>query len=578
MPITYPNINYAWGSLIIEECIRLGIDYFCIAPGSRSSPLSVSAARHPKANCFVHFDERGLAFHALGYVAATKKPAVLICTSGTAAANFLPAIIEASKKKLPLIVMTADRPPELRFTGSVQTIDQVGIFGKYTVWATDMPCPDKAIDPQVVLTTIDQAVYQAIRRGGVVHLNCMFREPLAPINSKEKWGNYFDALKSWQTSTKPYTEYVTAFEQIRIPQTKAIANRINAIKQGLIIVGKVNSDQERQAIIHLARRLGWPIAADISSGLRLGESAPEVIQYMDHILLTASASTIKIDGVIHVGGRMTSKRLDEFVAKQTLLDYIMVLPHALRNDPHHQVTLRIESSALNFCDSVGPLIKNRAQSKLLTQLIKLNKQIDKTIDGFLQDDGRLSEPAVARLVSQEIVKGSGLFLGNSMPIRDMDMYADFKGATVYVNGNRGASGIDGLIASAIGYAQGLKQPVTLMIGDISALHDLNSLAMLKDVQYPVVIVVLNNGGGGIFSFLPIAEYSDVFEKCFGTPHGVTFANAAMMFELQYSQPVDRDQFTKVYRKALSSTTATIIEIMNSRGDNKTFHRTLQGSL
>ncbi len=306
--IKFSTINEVWGSLIIEECVRQGIEYFCVAPGSRSSPLTIAVARHKKLKSFVHFDERGLAFHALGYVSATKRPAVLICTSGTAVANFLPAVIEASKKKLPLIVISADRPPELRQTGSVQTIDQVSIFGKYVVWQTDMPCPDLAIKPAVVLTTIDQAVYQAIRRGGVVHLNCMFRDPLVPaVSSSVKDAGdrtlttYLKTINPWFQIKQPYTEYLTGFENIRIPETKSIANRINAIKNGLIVVGKIGSEAERNTVIHFARRLGWPIFADVASGLRLGEKNEEVIHYYDQLLLTPLAKKLNFDGIIHLG-------------------------------------------------------------------------------------------------------------------------------------------------------------------------------------------------------------------------------------------------------------------------------------
>ena len=184
--MNFANINHCWGTLIIEELSRLGVDYFCVAPGSRSSPLVIALAQNKKVKSFIHFDERGLAFHAMGYAAATKKPVVLICTSGTAAANFYPAIIEASKKKLPLIVLTADRPPELRQTGATQTIDQVGLYGKYVQWATDMPCPDLKINPEFVLTTIDQAWYQAVRKHGIVHINCMFRQPLTLFQTSDE--------------------------------------------------------------------------------------------------------------------------------------------------------------------------------------------------------------------------------------------------------------------------------------------------------------------------------------------------------------------------------------------------------
>jgi 2-succinyl-5-enolpyruvyl-6-hydroxy-3-cyclohexene-1-carboxylate synthase len=575
--MTYPNINHAWGALIVEELLRSGVEYFCLSPGSRCAPLTVQIARHPKAKKFVHFDERGLGFHALGYVTATRRPAVLVCTSGTAVANFLPAIVEAAKKKVPLIVLTADRPPELRQTGAVQTIDQPGIFSKYAVSQTDMPCPDLSIKPEFVLTTIDQAVYQSIRKAGVVHINCMFREPLTPVVAKTAWGNYFDGLKNWQSSTKPYTEYTHGTNFIGIPEMKKAAERINGMKSGIIVAGKLGTDADRGAVLNFARKLGWPIFADVSSGLRLGHKDENIIHYYDQTLLSDKLK-FKIDGVVHFGGRMTSKRFYEYIDSANPSEYVMVLNHSLRSDPFHRVTLRVEAKVADFCDNVKALVKTRTKTKHLTELIKANSKIDKAIDAHLASQQRLTEPAVARLVSQLLPAQSGLYLSNSMPIRDMDMYADFKGKTVRVDGNRGASGIDGLIASACGYAQAIKAPVTLMIGDLAALHDLNSLAMLKRIDYPIIIVVLNNGGGGIFSFLPIANEKDVFENYFGTPHPYTFSNAAAMFELNYAQPYQAEQFKKAYAQALKSTTTTIIEVMTGREENLKVHKLLQQSI
>ncbi len=569
------NINYCWGSLIVEELIRQGADYFCVAPGSRSSPLVVSIARHKKAKTFVHFDERGLAFHALGYSAATGKPAVLVCTSGTAAANFLPAVVEASKKKLPLIVITADRPPELRQTGAVQTIDQVGIFGKYAAWNVDMPCPDLNIKPEYVLTTIDAAHYQAVSKRSVVHINCMFREPLTPIEVKTDWAVYLKGLKRWLSKTEPFTKYLKAGSLLNIEQLDIAAHQINGIKNGIIVVGKIEGDAARKAVLGLAQHLGWPVFADISSGLRLGNKDKRVITYFDQILLNPPKTAI--DGVLHLGGRMTSKRYYDFIQSQAPQTYVMVLNHGLRSDPNHQVSLRVEAGVEHFCKGISPLINKRTDSVLLKSLSQLNANIDAKIDAFFADDTRVSEPGAARLVSQILPKGSGLYISNSMLIRDMDMFADPKGNSVNVCGNRGASGIDGLIASAIGYGQGLKAPVTLMVGDLAALHDLNSLAMLKDVQYPLIIVVLNNGGGGIFSFLPISKERDVFERFYGTPHPFTFANAAAMFELNYAQPQSVSAFTQAYRSALKNSTSSIIEIITSREENLKIHQVLQSS-
>ena len=576
--MNFVNINHCWGSLIVEELSRLGVDYFCVAPGSRSSPLVIALAQNLKVKSFVHFDERGLGFHAMGYSAAAKKPAVLICTSGTAAANFFPAVIEAFKKKLPLIVITADRPPELRQAGAVQTIDQVGLFGKYTQWATDMPCPDTIIDPQFVLTTIDQAWYQAVRNHGVVHINCMFRQPLTLVKTLDDLKAYAKPLNRWLQSQKPYTDYVTGFESA-IPNPNKIIARLDAIKSGVIVVGKIAGVDEAKLVLRLSEKLGWPIFADVASGLRLGHNHPNLIHYFDHLLSSEKViNKLLFDGVLHLGGRMTSSRYYDFIQKKNPAEYIMVLNHALRNDPNHQVSLRIEASVSNFIQMTIGLIKSRKDSTALKALSKANKSTDKVIESFLTEDGRLNEPCVARLISQLIPEGHGLFLSNSMPIRDMGNYAVLKAAVVAVNGNRGASGIDGLIASAAGYARGLGRPVTLMIGDLAALHDLNSLAMLRDLSVPLTIVLLNNGGGGIFSFLPVAEFKEGFEKFWGAPHPFKLAAAASMFELNYSQPMELDQFKKTYTQSLKSNSSTIIEVITSREENLRMHQALNRAI
>src|SRR3989338_1699783 len=230
------NLNQCWSSLIIEELIRNGVEYFCLAPGSRSSPLAVAVATNPRAKSFVHFDERALAFHALGYASATRKTCAVITTSGTAAANLFPAIIEASKKKLPLIILTADRPPESRATGANQTIDQVKIFGEYVRWQFDMPCPTTDIPANFVLTTVDQAVFRANGElKGPVHINCMYREPLVG-NRRE---SVPAELKCWQNSRTPYTAYVTAEKKLGVDTVNELAQKIRGIKQGIIVVGKL---------------------------------------------------------------------------------------------------------------------------------------------------------------------------------------------------------------------------------------------------------------------------------------------------------------------------------------------------
>ncbi len=280
-------LNLIWSHLMVDELLRNGIDTFIVCPGSRSSPLAIAIAENSKARSWVHFDERGAAFFALGYVSASRKPAALVCTSGTAVANFFPAIIECSKKKLPLFVLTADRPPELRKTGADQTIEQPGIFGEYVRFQYDMPCPTQEIPAAMVLTTIDQAVYRAqYPLPGPVHINCMFREPLVSMKADPDLTEYLAGLDTWGRSRAPFTAYHAPVISVLPENIKIIAKIFNGSRKGMVVVGKLNSDTERSAIVKLAELLQWPIATDVTSGLRLSRSKGPVVHYFNHMLLS----------------------------------------------------------------------------------------------------------------------------------------------------------------------------------------------------------------------------------------------------------------------------------------------------
>ncbi len=511
-----------------------------------------------------------MAFHALGYISAAQRPAAVITTSATAAANLLPAVVEASKKKLPMIVLTADRPPELRATGSNQSIDQVKIFGEYVRFFFDLPCPTPDIPPSFVLTTIDQAVFRAQEElKGPVHINCMFREPLF-----ENAGNGFKPfpteLKRWHHAGTPFTTYVASVR--KSGSVDEIVTRIKGIKRGIIVVGKLASAEEGKSVLGLAEKLSWPVFPDVTSGLRLGCLHKNIVSYFDQILLSKGP---KIDGVLHLGGRMTSKRWYDYVETIKPKQYIMVLNHPLRNDPLHGVTLRVQARVGVFCSALAKKVTLGKTNPFLSSLQKLNAKIDRVVEEYFGKEAQFSEAAAARLVTQHIPAGTGLFLSNSLPIREVDMYADPKGKPVIVGANRGASGIDGIVASACGFAAGLNQPVTLLIGDLALLHDLNSLAMLKQSLQPLVIVVLNNDGGGIFNFLPVAQFKNGFEKFFGTPHGLNFVSAAEMFNLNYANPATAKDFTLAYKIAVQSRTSTLIEVTIDRKKNATFVRKLQ---
>jgi len=572
----FENINLLWAWLIIDELVRNDINYFCISPGARSTPLTVAVARNPGAQYIICNDERGAAYHALGYSKGCAKPAVVISTSGTAVANYFPAVVESSFDLVPFIILSADRPHELRATGANQTIQQTNIFGDYLRWQFDLPCPNENVAPEVVLTTVDQAIYRAIHGPtGPVHLNCPFREPLAPITSEIN-PDYLYTIENWLNKTKPYTLYSPSYTSLNSNDLNRLVALINDIKKGILVVGHLRTSQERESVQALSESLQWPLFADILSGIRLGNNHKYLIPNYDQLLLSEKfCSTLQPEVILQLGGQITSKRLLKYLEKLAPEKYILVINHPFRFDPIHRVTWRIESSLSAFYQNVKDNVTNRLDKNWLSQLVHQSQVIKNVVNNLLCSDDTISEPGIAQIISKIIPQNHGLFLASSLPVREMDMFSDFSEYPIKVTANRGASGIDGIIASATGYASGLQQPVTLLIGDLALLHDLNSLMLVQSISQPVIIVILNNQGGGIFSFLPIAEFKDIFETFFGTPHPYTFKHTAKMFQLDYFEPENKSDFSKIYLNALAKGKSAIIEIRSNRDENFDFHKKIQ---
>ena len=563
--ISTANINSYWASLVVEELVRLGISQFYISPGSRSTSLTVAAVRHEKTQCCVCHDERGAAFQALGYAKATFRPAALICTSGTAAANYYPAVIEASMDFVPLLVLSADRPPELLDTGANQTIFQHHLFGQYVRWFFQMPTPDRSISPKFVLTTIDQAVSRTLHSpAGPVHLNFMFREPLEP--REEPFSTVDSAAeKRWRTSDKPNTVYQVEPQGPDAESIQPVLDVIQNSKHGLMVLGRLHPTQQgSREILELIQHLGWPVYADIASGFRLGYAD------LSHIEEFELDSQPEPDTVLHLGGPILSKRVQLWLSNMAPANYVQVHAAPNRLDPNHQVSYRIVSDVTDFCELLTThVVPGTTPPSKNAHLI-----CQSAINTFFENVSELSEPLVARLVSQLLPHHHGLALGNSMPVRDMNVYAVYDGAPARIGTNRGARGIDGTMASAVGFAAGLQQAVTLLLGDVAFLHDINSLQLVKQSPYPIHIICLNNNGGGIFSFLPISQYEDVF-RFFETPHHRHFEHAARLFDLNYFRPKTKKEFITVYKQALAEGISTVIEINTTTQENLKLHRDLE---
>lgn len=570
------NINSFWGYLLIDELVRNDITYFCISPGSRSTPLTIAAAENKKAKKIICLDERGAAFHAIGYARATEKPAVLISTSGTAPANYYPAIIEAKNSQIPLIILTADRPAELRDTAANQTIDQVKMFGNFLNWQFDLPCPDIQIPAGMVLTTIDQAVHKAVNvPAGPVHLNCMFREPLVPVQKKFPV-KYAQQISKWEKNRHPFTTYNKNIRIMADIDLQALFTLINKTRYGWLVVGQLNKESERESIGKLAEKLKWPVFADITSGLRNKAEIESIVTYFDQILLSEKHKTnIYPEVIVHFGRPLTSKRYLNCIEKLSPSDYIQIDSSDARFDPAHIVTQRICGDFEPICRKLVKKINPTLNQKYKHYLKGADNKIGAILDSYCSPEKPLTELSVARLISEYLPHSQGLFLASSMPVRDFDMYAVSRLKTSYISSNRGVSGIDGTIASALGYANGLKRRVTAVIGDLAFIHDLNSLTQIHQNDYPITIVLINNGGGGIFSFLPISGFTHVFDQYFAASHKYRFDRISDMFDIFYANPTTNQQLIESYKTSIKHGKSAIIEINTVKEDNYKLHQEIQ---
>ncbi|MFP4227799.1 MAG: 2-succinyl-5-enolpyruvyl-6-hydroxy-3-cyclohexene-1-carboxylic-acid synthase [Salinivenus sp.] len=574
-PLDAPNVTYLWAQVLIEELVRNGVRTFFVAPGSRSTPLTVTAARHPEAEVTLHVDERGGAFAALGVGRATQRPAAWITTSGTAVANGLPAVVEASMDGVPLLLLTADRPPELRDTGANQAIDQVKLFGRYTRWHVDLPPPTDNIDPAYVLTTVNQAVHRAVRPpAGPVHLNCGFRKPLEPIEA-ESPTEVPVAVQDWAEADAPFTEYPTPTPHPSASAVEALSPQLNDERRGLVVAGRLQTDAEATAARRLATRLGWPLIPGLTSRLRLqANEMGSAVSYADLVLASASfRERYAPEVVVHLGGRFVSKRLRFFLRESAPEVYAVVRPAPSRLDPDHRVTHHVESGVVPFVEKLlGHTGAVPEASSWRSAWTDANERAAAVVKSHAATADALTEPLVATVLTDECPPDHALVAASSMPVRDLDRHASTgRGTVAYAN--RGASGIDGTVATAAGVADGRGGPVTLLIGDLALWHDLNSLALLEDRS--VVVVVVNNDGGGIFHFLPIRDHDDVFDPYFTTPHGRSFASAAATFGLPYRQPDTPEAFRRAYREACGRSGSTVLEIQTDREANQTVHEQLE---
>ncbi|MBF0706139.1 2-succinyl-5-enolpyruvyl-6-hydroxy-3-cyclohexene-1-carboxylic-acid synthase [Alkalihalobacillus hwajinpoensis] len=563
--MTDQEILASYVGSFVDELVRSGVKHAVISPGSRSTPLAMVMAEHPLLNVWVHIDERSAGFFALGMAKSHKEPVALLCSSGTAGANYYPAVIEAAQSNVPLIVLTGDRPHELRDNGAPQAIDQIKLYGDYVKWFMEMAMPSSSPDlNRYIRTAASRAT--AVSSGlpaGPVHLNFPFRDPLIPDLSYT--GLFSDGREN-------YEPWVNAADHIRVLNEDAVTDYANKLagKKGIIVVGPQDNDELAEPLFALAEELGYPLLADPLSKCRHIDS-PNLVEGYDAFLRGEVDSELYPEVVIRFGAMPVSKAYMLFMKRVASPIHIIVDERGWR-DPTLYSSDMLTVSSVSFVNSLLPAVRsiNSTEKRWLHKW----KAINQTTLTLLHEDlgtDELFEGHVFRELGKLMSANDLLFVGNSMPIRDMENFFLPENSRPTVMGNRGANGIDGIISTALGASTAYSSSV-LVIGDLSFYHDMNGLLLAKLYEINMTVIVVNNDGGGIFSFLPQRKQEKHFEKLFGTPHGLNYEHAAALYEASFERVWNWEEFSYAYEKSQDHHGLSIIEVPTDRDANLRLHR------
>ncbi|CAH7339417.1 2-succinyl-5-enolpyruvyl-6-hydroxy-3-cyclohexene-1-carboxylate synthase [Vibrio chagasii] len=519
-------LNRVWCHTLLEELTRSGVEHVCIAPGSRSTPLTLEAEANSKLTLHTHFDERGLGFLALGLAKASNKPVAVIVTSGTAVANLLPATAESGLTREKLILLTSDRPIDLVDCGANQAIQQQGIFSSHVETALNLPSPTTQVSLNWLLTSVDSALAKQRSVGGAIHINCPFPEPLYSANSAEMYADYTKSVAAWRASTSLYSN--TYLPSHLNAQPVSASDYV--ARKGAVIIGSIENEAAIKAK-QFASALGWPVLCDPQSGVSSDWKHYDLWMQSD----AAKAQLSQCDFIIQFGERIVSKRLNQWVKGQAATfcssQYIVVSPDAHRiNQDHLPQTHIVADIEYWLSEQHLPTLLGE-HAGWAAPLAEVANTVQQLALAQISNNDQLTELSVAVDLSSRL-KGRELFVGNSLMVRLVDMLSSISATQVY--SNRGASGIDGLVATAAGVIKANQNPLMMLIGDTSLLYDLNSLALLTHNTTPMVIVVTNNDGGAIFDLLPVPEQQK--QSLYQMPHGFSFEHAAAQFQLGYAAP------------------------------------------
>ena len=569
------NANTALASAFAEELARGGLRLAVVSPGSRSTPLALALWRQPDIEVLVIVDERSAGFFALGAAQASREPVALLCTSGTALVNYHPAVVEADESAIPLVVLSADRPPELRGIGAGQTIDQIKSFGSSVRWFCEVgthAADDSGLLHYRSVACRALAAARGETRPGPVHLNLPWREPLAPVPA-EGAVTATEELALRGREGRPLTAVTRIDLEPSAFLLDEVAGHIGNAISGVIVAGRQPDPELREPLAHLARVAGFPILADPTSQLRCGpHDRSHVVAAYDTLLREEHfAHSVVPDLILRFGEMPTSKPLRAWI-ESSGAEEIVIDPYGGWNEPTNRAAAILRADPTELASGWATRVEGLEgrERPPPDRWMDAERAAQAVLDEALADTD-ISEPALHRALGAAHDDRDLVYTSSSMPIRDQEAFLAASGTDALFLSNRGANGIDGLISSGIGAAQASGRPATIVTGDLGLLHDVGGLAALRDVTTPIRIVVIDNNGGGIFHFLPQAEAlaGEDFEALLGTPRGVSVAKAAELFELPHRK---LESLGEVPDALVSGT--GLIEVSVDRGANVDLHRRL----
>jgi 2-succinyl-5-enolpyruvyl-6-hydroxy-3-cyclohexene-1-carboxylate synthase len=554
---------------LLDEFVRCGMEHACTSPGSRNTPIVLSMAREPRLQSWSHVDERASGFFALGAAKASGRPVAVTCTSGTAAANLFPAVIEAHEAGVPLILLTADRPPEHRDIGAGQTIDQIKLYGDAVKWFFELGIPEASAQGlRWVRALACRAYWTAIDgRPGPVHINVPLREPLildAPLPDVEPGGGGRPDGQPWLRTTPAGS-----------PVTGARGSGRHEFAKTVFIAGGLGPDPALGArLAALAARARVPLLADPLSGARSG---PAAIAHFDLILRDPeTAARLTPNAVCQIGELPTSKPLRRWLESLDEARYVHYAADERWHDPVSRVSQRIAGSLTDLLDRIESDQVVADDSDWLDQWSQADSTVAHAIAEPLLPAG-LSEPATITALAQFLPPNATLFVGASMPIRDVEEFFPALNDPPRVLANRGANGIDGTVSSAFGAAAATDGEVVLVLGDVTLAHDIGGLLAAHRTGLKLTVVLLNNDGGGIFNFLAVSNEGDAFEQHVATPTDLNFALAAELYGFGHAVADTVDDFADALMGALAGTNSTIIEVRTDRLENRQLHADIESA-